>query len=145
MRGETLIFFDGQFWVALFSEQRAGEVVRIGRYVFGAEPSSAFFDQWLADGCPGLLMRDVQRIKSAKETKDTRKKKNPKRAIREVMKAMKGSNANRKESKAQRVARDSLKDFALESKRIKRQRKKEMQRHKFLREQMKRKKKRKGC
>ena len=137
MRGETLIFFDGQFWVALFSEERFGEVIRVGQYTFGAEPSPAVFDQWLADGCPGLSMHAVQRFGAKEKKTDTDKKKNPKRAIREVMRSLNTSN----ETKAQKEMREKLKESARKSKQARSQRRKEIREQRFLQKQLKKKKK----
>ena len=82
MRGETYIYFNGQFWIGLFTEECDGAIVRVGRYLFGNEPSLTELDTWMHQGFPGLvmLMPPKEGLVEAKKTT----KKNPKRALREI-------------------------------------------------------------
>src|SRR3990167_7011272 len=97
--GEFLIYFDGVMWIGLFSVEKNGRILRIGKFIFGSEPSSAEVYDWLRKGAPGLLMRDM----SESETLVVKERvKNPKRVLREVRKSL----SQTKESHAQKCMRE---------------------------------------
>lgn len=87
MHGETIIYFDGKFWVGLFSLEKEGKITRVGKYIFGSEPTLAQLDEWMAKGFPGLIMTEVEEGASIKKPL-VLVIKNPKRQLREAKREM---------------------------------------------------------
>lgn len=141
MRGETNIFFNGQYWIGIFSEEKNGEIVRVGKFIFGGEPTLAFLDEWLAKGAPGLFMLPVcHTIEISKKCTDI---KNPKRALRQVRKAMR-KNPITKETAPQKAVRETFEQLKKDLKKKRSNRNRECQREKFLLKQAKKRAKQKG-
>lgn len=105
MRGETNIFFDGRFWVGLFSVEWEGKLVRIGKYIFGSEPTLAQLDEWMANGAPGLVMTEVDGLAGVDASEQSAEEAyvNPKRRLREARREMESAP---RESLAQKAMRD---------------------------------------
>ena len=138
MRGETYIYFTGQYWVALFSEEECGKITRVGKVIFGEEPSSAIFDEWLAKGSPGLIM-----LKASDSVQSNQPRvKNPKRAMREVKKLSLAS--EKKETKSQLAFNNTLEDLKAKSKQERKARSKEIKQDLFVLKQKKNKLKKRG-
>ena len=139
MRGETVIFFNGQFWIAEFAEYSEDRLARAGQFVFGAEPTQAEFDAWLAAGSPGLVMRRVDsshRLPSKPKKAST----NPKRAVRGLRRAKSLPN----ESAAQAALRATYEVFKKTSKKVGSQKKAVEKERRFRLKQEKKKKKLRG-
>lgn len=137
MSGEFLIYFDGIFWIGLFSVEKGGRLLRIGKFVFGSEPNSAEVYEWLCKGAPGLHMQDLS---GNYETVLKQRIKNPKRVLREVRK----SQTNVKESHAQKCMREELELSKKSSAKSLREKHKEAELRKFNLRCEKRKKKQRG-
>ena len=141
MRGEFYIYFDGQFWLGLFSLEKEGVVVRVGRYLFGVEPTAAEVDAWVTAGLPGLRMIEVQdkgiEIPSVRE-----KVQNPKRSIRALLKSKR--NTRTTESAAQRSMRELIEQSKKEAKSAGRKKRREKEVQNFVLRKEKRKKKHRG-
>lgn len=138
MRGEFTILFDKHFWVGLFSVEVQGKIVRVGKYVFGPEPSAAEVYEWLGKGAPGLVMNDVKDLNY--EPSDFVKVKNPKRVLREVRR----SESRAEESIAQRCMREQVEQFKKEAKKRNSDKDRERKQRLFEMKTMKRKKKHRG-
>ena len=116
MRGETNIYFNGQYWVGIFSREDQGRIVSVGRYIFGSEPTLALLDEWLSQGSPGLIILPVTSASQGLiSERSLIKKKNPKRALREVRRA--NSKELSKESVAQKAVRETYEILKNESRR----------------------------
>lgn len=139
MQGETLIYFDGQFWVGLFSEKKDGKIVMVGKYVFGGEPTLTLIDEWLARGLPGLKMFPADRL----DVENKAKIKNPKRALRLVRKTHE-TRSEFRETLAQKAMRESLEGLKKESKKIRSVKRREHLLQNYLKKQAKKKQKKRG-
>lgn len=113
--------------------------MRVGKFVFGPEPTDAEFYQWVSEGCPGLCMRDTCFVDP--QLKKQNHSLNPKRALR---KARLSLELSPKESSAQAALRQSYEQFKKASKKSRSQKKKILVQEKFELKKQKRKEKRKG-
>ncbi len=141
MCSETNIFFNGQYWIGIFSEEKNGEIVRIGKFIFGSEPTLAFLDEWFSKGAPGLsILPACHTIEISKKYTDV---KNPKRALRQVRKEM-HKNPIAKETAPQKAVRETFEHLKKESKKKCSNQNRECQRGKYLLKQTKKKAKLRG-
>ncbi len=142
MSSEFVIYFNGQLWAGLYSEIVDGHIVRIGRYVFGVEPSAAEVYQWVAEGSPGLKVEDVSNQQASGHP--SLKAKNPKRLLREIRKAHVKAASNNRETAAQACLRQQVELGKRVAKSATKQRRNEQSQQKFAQRRLKRKEKHRG-
>ena len=80
------VYFDGQFWVGVFEEQREGRLV-VARHVFGPEPSCQEILLLVQQVLPHLLDRNGP-IETAPAPGGGPRGANPKRLAREAARAL---------------------------------------------------------
>jgi hypothetical protein len=110
MGSQLTIFFDGQFWVAVFEIQEA-ELLRSARHVFGPEPTDPEILDWVRSKSFLEFLLTVERSLAitSEPSGASRKAPNPKRAARIVRKAMMGVGVSSKADEALRLNREANK------------------------------------
>ena len=64
MRSETYIYYNQKFWLGFFTEEdSSGEIIRVGRYIFGKETTLAELDEWMAKGFTELVLHSASKKK----------------------------------------------------------------------------------
>lgn len=58
MSGLFQVYFDGINWVGLILEE-SDHRCRVGRYIFGNEPTPLEIFEWARKGCPGLRLSEL--------------------------------------------------------------------------------------
>jgi Protein of unknown function (DUF2992) len=110
MGSQLTIYFDGQFWVAVF-ELRDAELLRSARHVFGPEPTDPEVLEWVRSRSFLEFLRTVECSLAIidEPTGSAGKAPNPKRAARIVRKAMSGVGVSSKADEAMRLTQEANK------------------------------------
>lgn len=140
MSGESFIYFTGQCWVGLFSEQRDGKILRVGTYIFGPEPRASEIDAWLAKGAPGIRWEMIDPNGVHAEF-DLPREKNPKRRLRDARREQERMPS---ESKALQAMRQAIELNKLEKRKERSRKTKELKARQFELKQKKKKMKHHG-
>jgi hypothetical protein len=99
---ELTVYFDDPFWVGFVERHGDGEV-RVGRHVFGPEPSEPEVLAWVRDGLDDLLDR-LSAPLVADDGRAVGPAGNPKRRAREAARAVLAHGGSSKAQEAMRLA-----------------------------------------
>lgn len=136
MSGIFNVYFDGQYWVGLVLEESENHR-RVGRFIFGDEPSPNQIFEWAKKGCPGLILTEVL----PGEDQDQPSRVNPKRLQREARRALENKGLG---SFAQDQIRKAIEKNKKTSQTKSREKRLIEERARFDKLQLKKKKKKRG-
>jgi Protein of unknown function (DUF2992) len=97
------VFFEDPFWVGLIEESSAGGL-RIGRVVFGAEPSNAEIVDFVLHKLSCVGLREVDEAPAIPKAKRQKTLKNAPRRSLEIYKAAVSAASQEKKGKSRREA-----------------------------------------